>query len=32
MEPFFVGILVGIVLGCNIVGFFWNESIKDEND
>ncbi len=32
MEQFLVGILVGFVLGAIIVGFFWNESIYDEND
>lgn len=32
MEPFFVGILVGFVLGCGLIGFLWNESIYDEND
>lgn len=32
MEQLFVGILIGLVLGVMIIGFLWNESIKDEND
>lgn len=31
-EPFLVGMLVGFVLGAILVGFFWNESVKGEND
>lgn len=32
MEVFFIGILIGFVLGFSLIGFLWNESIKDEND
>lgn len=32
MEALFIGILLGFVLGAGVVGFLWNESIKDEND
>jgi biotin transporter BioY len=31
-EPFLVGVLVGFVLGAMIIGWLWNETIKDEND
>lgn len=27
-----LGISIGFIFGGLIVGFFWNESIKDEND
>jgi len=32
MEPFFVGMLVGIVLEAIVIGWLWNESLYDEND
>lgn len=32
MEPFLVGMLVGFVLGCIVMGFLWNETLYDEND
>ena len=32
MEPLFVGIAIGFILGVMVVGFFWNESTKGEND
>ena len=32
MEQFLLGILVGFALGAMLVGFFWNESEKSEND
>lgn len=32
MEPLFVGLLIGFVLGVMVVGFLWNETLYDEND
>jgi|TARA_R110000796_G_scaffold11380_1_gene37848 hypothetical protein len=32
MGEFLMGVLVGLVLGCMIVGWLWNESVYDEND
>lgn len=32
MEPFLAGVLLGFVLGSMLMGFLWNESIKNEND
>jgi uncharacterized membrane protein YciS (DUF1049 family) len=32
MEPLFVGIAIGFVLGAMVVGFFWSEYKKSENE
>jgi gas vesicle protein len=32
MEPFFIGLLIGFVLGAIVVGLLWNETLYDEND
>ena len=32
MEQLLIGILIGLVLGACVMGFLWNESVKDEND
>lgn len=32
MEPLFIGIIIGFVLGAGVIGFLWSEHLKNEND
>jgi hypothetical protein len=32
MEPLFIGMIIGFVLGVAVVGILWNETLYDENE